>query len=568
MSGDREQLLPGNEPSGPASASDASAPPRGSLDPSAPSGEATSVPSPDERAALERAMVAHFWASGDLRYKLHSDQRAVAEAILSSTYSRYVLEIARRWGKTWLLVVLSVMACLRKRGSRVAYGAPTAKALREFILPTFEKVTADAPDGLGGRFNSSLNHWEFPNGSLVHLFGCEDRRKADRGRGPEAVLAVVDEAGFVPCIRYVVRDVLRPQTMHTGGRLLLGSTPSPEPDHDFTAMAERAESRGNYARRTIFDNPRLTPARIARYIHEDALDEGLAPEAYRASDTFQREYMALRVVNSMLVAVPEWEPKRDILRCVRERPEYFDALVSLDFGGADPHFALFGYYDFQRAKLYIEDEVFLHDGENTHELAEALKSKERQLWGTNLWEGTLRAAQERYKPLVDAMPDWLGQALDKEAPTQPFLRYADTDVQLVRDLWTLHGMVYVTTQKTDKALHVNALRVAIRQDEVEAHPRCVHLDRHLRGTVWKDHRRRDFVRRNGEHGDGVDALCYMHRNVDKQRNPYPDRPRLHGDETPYGFSRNRIPLGTTYDLSDFLLPKTPLVKRLQAKRRR
>src|SRR5690349_4818499 len=57
------------------------------------------APSASERAALEAAMVRHFWTVGDLRYKLHSDQRAVAKAISDSTYSRYVLEIARRWGK-------------------------------------------------------------------------------------------------------------------------------------------------------------------------------------------------------------------------------------------------------------------------------------------------------------------------------------------------------------------------------------------------------------------------------------------------------------------------------------
>ncbi len=559
-----QQESPGNGPSGPASAKAAPDPTRGSP---TPFGRDSGPLSALERAALERAMVARFWATGDLRYKLHSDQRVVADAILESTYSRYVLEIARRWGKTWLLVVLSAMACLRQRGARVAYGAPTGKHLAEFILPTLEKVTADAPPEHASRYNAARGHWEFSNGSYIHLFGCDDRKKADRGRGPESVLAVVDEAGFVPIIRYVVRDVLRPQTMHTGGRLLLGSTPAAEPDHDFTAMAERAESRGNYARRTLYDNPRLTPARIEKYIAEDAADEGQTPDEYRASDTFQREYLALRVVNSMLVAVPEWESQRAHLLVDRRRPEHFDAMVSLDFGGADPHFAVFGYWDFTRARLYIEDEVFLHAGENTAELADAVKQKERALWGTNLWEGTVRAAREKYQPLVDAMPDWLGQALDREAPTQPFLRYSDTDTQLVRDLWTLHGMVFVPTQKTDKQLHVNALRVAIRQGEIEVNPRCKHLDRHLRGTTWKDHRRRDFVRRNGEHGDGVDALCYLHRNIDKQRNPYPAFP-LYGDELPvFGYSRG-VPLGTTYDLSTLLLPNTPLVKRLQARRRK
>jgi hypothetical protein len=130
---------------------------------------------PDEARALEAALVAHFWATGDLVYKLHSDQRAVWAEIESSTYARFILEIARRWGKTWLLVVVSVMTCLRKPNARVAYGAPTAKHLAEFILPTLRKVTDDAPGDMGGMFNSSRGHWEFPNGSHIHLFGAKTR---------------------------------------------------------------------------------------------------------------------------------------------------------------------------------------------------------------------------------------------------------------------------------------------------------------------------------------------------------------------------------------------------------
>jgi hypothetical protein len=522
---------------------------------------------PDEARALEAALVAHFWATGDLVYKLHSDQRAVWAEIESSTYARFILEIARRWGKTWLLVVVSVMTCLRKPNARVAYGAPTAKHLAEFILPTLRKVTDDAPGDMGGMFNSSRGHWEFPNGSHIHLFGCEDKVKANRGRGPEADLAVLDEAGFIPIVRYVVKDVLRPQTLHTGARILMGSTPAEEPDHEFTLMAEKAEARGNYARRTVYDNPRLTDARVAQYIAEDAADEALTPEEYVETDTFLREYMAQRVVNQMLVAVPEWETQRARLLVERPRPEFFDGLVSLDFGGADPHCAAFGHYDFARAKVYVEDEVFLHDGENTAELAEAVKAKERALWGVDRWEGTLRAAQEAYAPLVAALPDWLGQALNRDAPKQPFMRYADTDVQLIRDLWTLHGIVFAPTAKSEKALHVNALRVAIRAGDIEIHPRCVNLDRHLRGTIWRDHRRKDFVRRNGEHGDGVDALCYLFRNVDRQRNPTP-RPAFYGDEAPaFGFSRGSPP-PTSPDIVRSLLPNSALARKLQARRRR
>ncbi len=476
---------------------------------------------PEERAQLQAALAAEAWRRGHLTYLLHEDQRRVRAQLEASSATRFVLEIARRWGKTWLLVVLALEMCLRRPGARVVYGAPTLKDLSEFILPTLEAVSSQAPPELRGEYRGATGHWALPNGSYIHLFGCDDKRKANRGRGPGADLVILDEAGFIPILRYVLRSVLRPQTLHSGARMVVASTPSEEPDHDFTAVAERAEARGCYARRTIHDNPRLTPERIEAFIAEDASDEGLSVEEYQETDTFRREYLAERVVDAQLVAVPEWAELRDVLRVVRPRPAYFDGYTSLDFGGADPHFGLLGYYDFPRGCLYVEREVFLHSGETTADLAGALKEAEREAWGTSLWQGTLRATREGSAKLLEALPPEAREAFDKAAPQQPFARFADNDLQLIRDLARLHGFLAIPTEKTDKRLHVNAVRIALRNRAIEVHPDCVHLDRHLRSTLWKDVKRKDFARRNGEHGDGVDALVYLHRNVDTQRNPFP-----------------------------------------------
>ena len=507
--------------------------------------------SEQERQALRPELVAEAWRRGDLVYKLHDGQRGILQRWSATSFSRLVLEIARRWGKTWLLCCVSVMVCLRKPGAVVVYGAPTLKHLSAFILPTLEAITRDAPDGLGGSFNTASGEWRFPNGSVIRLFGCDDKHKADRGRGTGADLAILDEAGFIPLCRYVLKSVLRPQTLHTGGRTLIASTPAEEPDHDFTALAERAESRGNYERATIHDNPLLTEEQIAVFIAEDAADEGMAPAEYQLTDDFRREYMAERVVNKMLVAVPEWEHQRAQLLVERKRPEYFDGLVSLDFGGADPHFALLGYFDFKRAVTYVEEEVFLHGGETTAELAAALKAAERRCWGVDRWEGTVRGAFEGYDRLLANLPDEMSEAINQSAPHQPLARFADHDTQLIRDLYQLHGILFVPTDKSDKRHHVNLLRVAIREGTFEVHPRCKHLDRHLRTTMWKDHRRKDFARKHEEHGDGVDTASYLLRNVDPQRNPYPKRVDAWGhDATPR--ARPQAPLEDEVRPSDII----------------
>lgn len=478
-------------------------------------------PSTELREALFREVKAEMWRRGELRWKLHADQLAIYLLIAASVASRFVLEIARRWGKTHLLAVIAIETCLRNPRGRVVYGAPTLKHLQEFILPAFEKLIEDAPPDCCPVWVASSGHWEFPNGAHIHLFGADDKRKANRGRGPAALLCIFDECGFTPILKYVLTSIFRPQLLTTGGKTLLGSTPAEEPEHDFTEIAARAEANGNYARRTIYDNPRLTPERIKEFIEEDAKEEGLSAEAYKETDTFRREYMAERVIDKLLVVVPEWAEKRAKLFIAIERPEFFNGMTILDFGGADPHAAHFGYWHPKVAKWVIEDEVLLRQGQNTAELAEHVKAKERELWGVKAWEGTLRGVTEKpTDELLACLPDWMANALDAASPTQPFTRWADNDLQLVRDLYELHGLLFIPTAKDDKQLQVNNLRVMFREEAILINPRCINTDRHLASTVWKDHKRKDYRRRGGEHGDLVDTLTYGARNLDR-RDPEP-----------------------------------------------
>ena len=468
-----------------------------------------------QEAAVALA-AAEAWRRGTLNWKLDSNQVGIRLEMEAKPRGRFILECARRLGKTYLLCVLAVEVCIRKAGARVVYAGPTIKDVTEFIIPNFDAVCADAPPELKPFYDATKGHLRFPNGSYVHIFGCDDKRKANRGRGPAADLLIVDEAGFIPILSYVVKSVLRPQSMTTGARMFIASTPAEEPGHDFTAMAERAEANGTYARRTIYDNPRLSEERIREYIDEDAADEGMTHEEYVETDTFRREYLAERVTDATLVGVPEWPKVAAQLTVERERPEYFDGYTALDYGGADPHAALFAYLDFERGVLVVEDELLLREGENTADLADAIKTKERALWGTSGWDGTLRLLRESEGA---NLPDEWSPA--QGVRPQPYARIADHDVQLTRDLRELHGIAFVPAIKTDKQHAVNRLNVLLRQLKIEIHPRCRNLIRHLLATLWKNHNRDDWKRKNGEHGDLVDALLYLSRAVDWTRNPWP-----------------------------------------------
>ncbi len=487
------------------------------------------------RAALQQAAREELWRIGALRWKLHPDQREVYDAMMASAASRYVLEIARRYGKTFLLVVVALEACLRFPGSRVVFGAPTLKHLEEFVHPAFEKICADAPADCLPKFNSQKGHYEFPEngparGSYVHLFGADTKQKANRGRGAEARVAIFDEAGFTPFLSYILRSIFRPQLLLPGedkpGRTYIGSTPAEEPEHDFTAIAERAEANGNYANRTIYDNPRLTPQRIEQFIAEDAKEEGLTSEEYMKTDDFRREYLAERVVNKLLVAVPEWEEGRKTLIQPVKRPQYFRAQVTLDFGGADPHAVAFAYWHPAAGRkgdgAYVtEDELLMRDGESSAQVAEAVKAAEVRLYGAKKWDGTLAVLQEgTLQHLLDQLPTWMERVLYENAPQQPWSRIADNNLTLVRDLFELHGLAFVPTAKDQKQLQVNALRVLIREGAFLVTPNCVHTDRHLKQTTWKDHKRKEYARKGGEHGDLLDCAVYGVRNLDR-RDPTP-----------------------------------------------
>lgn len=478
----------------------------------------------DEQVAAYRAATNGLWRRGILApWKLDRAQCDVYRSIFHSQASRFVLEIARRWGKTFLLVTIAIETCLRTPKVRVVYGAPTLKHLAEFVLPAFEAIIADAPPDCRPVWNSARGHWTFPNGSYVHLFGADDKRKADRGRGPASVLAIFDEAGFTPVLRYVIRSVFRPQLLSTGGRMLLASTPAEDPDHDFTAVAEIAERNGTYARLTIHDSPRYTKEQIEKFIADDARDEGMSVEAYVTSDDFRREYLAERVINKLLVVVPEWEAVAAECTLAVKRPDHFDAWTVLDPGGADPHAVTFGYWDFARSVLVVEDELLQTNGENTAELAAAVKAKEDALWGAKRYEGTVRALTGDPDPrLLEALPQWLLPAVGaKNVPEQPYMRWSDNNLITVRDLYALHGLLFAPTAKDDKNAAVNNLRVLVGAKKVLVNPRCVHTLRHLRTTTWKNHKRREYARRAGEHGDCLDTLVYAARNVDQHRNPAP-----------------------------------------------
>lgn len=487
-----------------------------------------------QRRALNEAARVEACRRGELRFLLHASQREVLQQF-ESTSGRFVLEKGRRWGGTWFLLVLAFMFCFRKPNTRVVYGAPTLKFLKEFVLPTLEKIRLLLPEAYRPHWNQQNSHIECHNGSYVHLFGCDDQRQADTGAGSDADLAIFDEAGatgVASLLTYIVGSIFEPQLMANidrpvPGRMILGSSPPRIPEHVFVELADLALAAGCYAHRSIHDNPRMTPGMIQELIERKAKDEGLSSEAFVKSETWRREYLAERVIDPVLVAIPDWLEVRDTQFVALPRPKFFDATVGIDPGGNDPYYLAFTYWDFQRAALVVEDEILFRNAPHSGDVVAAAKAKERELYGTDSWTGTLHAFQRTNNKLWETTPDWLKDKWDMDAPRQPYVRWSDNNIDFCKSLYGLHGYAAIPTSKGTLELMNNETRVLVAERKVFVHPRCVAMDRHLRTATWANHRRQEYARRAGEHADGLATLNYVVRNVDRTRNPTPvwDAPR-------------------------------------------
>lgn len=424
--------------------------------------------------------------------------------------------VARQRGKTYAALTMAVELAMSTPGAIIRYAAKTGKSARSIVEPTMEAVLATCPEELRPRQDNERGSLVWPNGSSLVWAGT-DSEQFDRLRGPRAHLLLFDEAGFWPELERV-ESALLPMLQTTGGQALYLSTPSESPGHPFIQRYRAAQATGRAQHDTIEGNPRLTPADVQRILRSEAERLGMSLEEFRASTYCRREFYAEVVTEESRAAVPGWTMET-AERCVAapERPAHFDALVAVDWGSyeGDPHFALFGHSDFTSRKLIIEDEIEMRGG-TLRMLFDAVKEKERQLWGVNGWDGTMLALRDWKR---ENIPPWLAAKIEAKAPRQPYLRVCDNDLALALEALG-HGVALLPSAKHEKHIWMDALDAAVRRDGIVVHPRCKRLREQLMTTVWNK-QRTEWERTAKDHGDGIDALYLMHRNVPWNRDPRP-----------------------------------------------
>lgn len=430
----------------------------------------------------EQQAISGTWGAPSLRYMLHPTQVEMRRAYYACAATLFVLNCARRLGKSYLAAVLAIECALTASNRRVWWAAPSTKHVRTITAPLMTEVLADCPQDLRPKYDRVDSIYQFPNGSQILLTGVNDQR-ADDTRGNDAHLCIGDEFGLYDDGEYLVESVWRPMALRTDGRILLMSTPAPTPAHAFTRYCAKAELAKAYACYTIDKAAHIPRDRIERFIEEAG---GMDATSVR------REYYCEHVVDDTLAVLPEWSRAEKLVVGEREAPEHFAPYVVADVGYHDLSVVLFGCYDFKAGLDVILDEL-VFEKKTAREIDEATGAKEEALG----FKGYVR-------------------------------RYADAPAMVLAELsstgrpWS--GIAKKQTDGVFLTAATNDLRQRIGAATLRVHPRCETLIAHCRYAVWRNPGK-DYERLDGYgHFDGVAALTYLVRVLDRTTNPYPLNP--------------------------------------------
>lgn len=427
---------------------------------------------------------AKLWAKGILSpWMLHSGQLEVYAKFLRlpKHVRQAVFLISRRWGKSFLGIVIALEFCLRHPGSQVFIAGPSFKHVSQIVLPLFKIVTADAPEGLL-KHNKSDYRWHFHNGSTL-ILGSFDTA-IERFRGSFANLIILEESGFAPQDEYdyTIKSVLMPTLLHSQGKILHLTTPSPILDHplhiETMPEADLADALFIY---DIYTNPLLT----IEQIEAEAKTVG-----GKESIHWQREYLCKLVRDGSLVICPEFDS--DIFVKPITLPRWMNTWVAGDFGGVRDKTANYRMgYDFERNKVLVLGERAHPAHTTTAEIVKGLRELEAMT------------------PNFEIKGRWI-----------------DAPGQVLTDLRVDHQYLCSLPMKDDFDAGINQMRAAFTRNQVEIDPECRLLITTLRsGTFNKQ--RTDYSRTEAlGHCDAAAALIYGLRHKYTE-NPIPRHLGLH-----------------------------------------
>lgn len=435
-----------------------------------------------------------LWLRGKLYWKMHPVQKEMYD-IFHKADPRSILVwlLARQSGKSFLIVLMCLEQCLQKPGSLVALITDTKLHLEGIFEPLFQDILKDCPEEIKPEYHKNKFIFYFPNGSQIHLAGT-DAGHAEKLRGKKFQAVFIDEAGFCSKLRYNVRSVIIPTLTHTRGKIVMATTPPEDPEHEFIFFMERAELTGKLTKKTVYDNPLLKKEDIKSIEDELGVD----------STDFKREYLCQLIRNESLMVIPEFDDKaeKEIVTPLPPKPNCFNGYVSMDLGYKDLSVVLFGYFNFELNKIIIEREI-VTTGKKLiiPEFTQNIMNIEEDLFINKI-------TGEFQKPFRVSDINYL--------VTQEIARKS-------REINYERALNFEAPKKDEKGMMVNYLRTLIKQRRIIIDPSCITLIAHLRNGKWKNSSEKLEFARSADFGhfDALDALIYLSRRVDFNKNPYP-----------------------------------------------
>lgn len=437
--------------------------------------------------SLSPAQARHqLWEQGVLHWLLHPVQKELYDSFYNCNEKIVVWNCSRRLGKSTTLCIIALETCLKTPNALVKYCCAKQKDAKAIVRPIIQKMLETCPKELRPEFKTQEGDWVFKNGSRIQVTGLDGGR-AESMRGGDSNLAIIDEAGLVSDLPYIITSIVLPTTAVTKGKIILASTPPKSPQHPFvTRYLNKARVEGNLITKTIFDNPN---------IEQDEFDKIVEESGGVQSIDFRREYLCEILVDSNYAIIPEFTKELQE-KIVQDWPRatFYDSYVSMDVGMKDLTVVLFAWYDFMASKLIVEDEFVINGQKfNTESLAHGIRQKEEQVFRNSM--------------------------TGEEKP--PYLRISDNNLILIKDLWDLHAIRFLPTRKDDADAALNKVRVMIQNEEIIINPRCTVLLAHLSAGIWNKAKTSFDRSADNGHFDAIDSLKYLVRNVQTGKNPYP-----------------------------------------------
>jgi len=436
------------------------------------------------------------WYNGDLYHKLHSAQKLIYDTIryLPKTVRDCILYCARRFGKSYLMVVMALEDCIKNPGEVVRIIGPELEQTIEIVEFNMGKIIHDAPPGFVKKLNRKV--WRVGNAKLV--VGGFDNRNVRKNLGKEAVAIYTEEAGASKSedFHYAMREIVSPQLFHTKGRIIHGTTPPRDLDHCFELdFVPRAAAAGTLFRFTLYDNP---------LADEEMINQAIEDSGGIDTDEFKRNFLCMAVKDRRILCTPSFDQAIHV--CEMEIPTHSTWLILGDWGGVrDRTWLGVAFWDFNRAKMCVVAEIDYDPNTESGRVASDVRAiLEPHIPETNTPKKIMK---HHYDEGMDHWPRWVDCA-------------GQTRVDLLKD----HELLVQIPHKDDFDAAINQLELAFLNNKIEIHPRCKKLIATAEyGRFNKQ--RTDFYRSEVKgglgHCDALAGLMYGWRMVDKTTNPFP-----------------------------------------------